>query len=190
MRSLLAVLVFVVLCIVWLAVAHAAPGLDLGEPQAPPVRVVVEDGPSPLYYRLHDDTLAVAGRTSLGAAIRDGDGAFEVSALAGVATRFGRGANTGLWAEAGYSYERFHEHLFVVGVGPALRGTGPLAWNIMVVPHAVIGHVDGETGYGMRTSFIASWLYGIEIAHQMMYVGSRREQEIQISFTAPWVIGR
>lgn len=186
MRSLLAVVVFVVLCIVWLAAAHAGP-LPLAEPEAPPVRTVVEDGPSPTYYRLPDDTLKMAERTSLGATFRDGDDAFALSAMLGAATRFGRGAPAGLWAEAGYSYERLHEHLLVAGAGPSLRGPGSFTWGVMLVPHAVIGLVDGHTGYGIRTTAVASWMYGVDVSHQLMVVDGKRIQEIQVSITLPMV---
>jgi hypothetical protein len=182
MRSL--VVAFVGACM-QLAVAHAAPELGLAQPEAPPARVVVEDGPSPMYYRLREDTLAFAWRTSLGAAFRDGDQAFQLSMLLGAATRFGRGARSGLWAEAGYAYETFHEHLFVVGVGPALRGPEE-RWNVLLVPHAVIGSVDGQTGYGVRTSLAAVWLgCGVEIAYQLMIVGTRHVNEILVSYSVP-----
>jgi hypothetical protein len=195
MRSLLSVIVFVVLCILWLAVAHASPSLDLGEPQAPPVRVVVEDGDSPLYYRLPPDTVSLASRTAFGAAIRDGDGAFALSTMVGASIQLGRGSHAGVWTEAGYSYERFHEHLLMVGAGPSVRGLGPKllfdegVLGFHLVPHAVIARVDGATGYGIRTSAIASfWFYGIELAHQMLVVGSQRTQEIQVSLTFPLVL--
>jgi len=197
MRSLVSVVVFVVLCIVWLAVAHASPGLELAEPQAPPVRVVVEDGDSPLYYRLPPDTASVASRTAVGAAMRDGDTAFMLSLTLGASFKLGRGSHAGVWTEAGYSYERFHEHLFMLGVGPSARGLGPKlifddgAFNVYLVPHAVIGRVDGATGYGIRTSAIVSlWMYGLEVSHQLLVVGSQRIEEIQVSYTAPMVFDR
>jgi hypothetical protein len=190
MRSLRSVIVFVVLCIVWPAAAHAED-LDLGEPEAPPVRTVVERGESPLYYRLPPDVVAVAARSSLGLAMRDGDGAFALSTLAGASIRFGRGASAGLWTEAGYAYERFHEHLFLLGAGPSLHGSGDLTYGFQLVPHAVIGRVDGATGYGIRTSAIASfWAWGIEVAHQLVVVHAQRIQEVQVSMTFPVVFGR
>jgi hypothetical protein len=129
--------------------------------------------------------------------MRDGDDAFMLSLMLGASFKLGRGSHAGVWTEAGYSYERFGEHLFMLGAGPSMRGLGPNlldvggVFNFYLVPHAVIGRVDGATGYGIRTSAIASfWMYGLEVAHQVLVVGSQRTEEIQVSFTAPMVFDR
>src|SRR5258708_37283401 len=95
------------------------------EPEARKPKVVVEQGDSPVYYRLRSDVVQVNSRSALGVAMRDGENAFTLTAVAGATFRFGRGSHAGLWSEAGYSYAGFHAHVLLVGIWPTYRGFGP-----------------------------------------------------------------
>jgi hypothetical protein len=187
------------IAIVGVCLAHGAaaePELALAEPSAPAPQVILEDAPSPVYYRLPDDVVQLLVRPSIGVDVRGHSAALALHQLAGVAIGFGRGAKAGMLVEAGYSYSRFHDHLLVLGAGPDLRRIGPAvvgdtgAAFFALVPHAVLGSIDGTFGYGIRTSAIASFaFYGLELAHQYVVVGDRHVQQIEVLFTMPMVIG-
>jgi hypothetical protein len=173
----------------WLGIAL------LFEPEAPVPRVITEAGPSPLYYRLPDNSVRLLTRSALGQTFRSGESAFTFDVLGGSAITFARDGHAGLAIELGYSYARFHDHQALLGVGPALFRIGPKfidegAVNVMLIPHAVIGRFDGTFGYGVRTSAIVGYAaYGIELAHQYTIAGDRRIHEVQLLFTAPFVGG-
>ncbi|MBS1123633.1 MAG: hypothetical protein H6Q90_5861 [Deltaproteobacteria bacterium] len=172
----------------------AEPGLDLPEPSAPAPRVIVEDSPGPVYYRLPRDTRALS-RSGLGVELRSSRAGFALDLLGGASIQLARGGRSALWIEGGYAYAGFGDHLLALGAGPAIE-LGPAildeahAVRLALVPHALIGRCDGELGYGLRTSAIASFLwYGIEVAHQYLVVGERTRHEVHVMITFPMTIG-
>lgn len=168
--------------------AIASPGLGLAEPVAPPIGEVLELGPSPTYYRIPPNVVTFASRSALGTQTRwtdgDSDTSFALDLLVGSAIRFGRDSNAGLWIEGGYAWVKGHEHLVVLGVGPAHRSRGRIA---ALVPHVVAGRVDGETAIGARTSLFGSvGPYGLELAHQLTLRGDERIHELHVALTFPY----
>jgi len=174
------------------APAVAEPALGLAEPEAPPVRQIQEATPGPLYYRVPSDVSTPLLREGFGVALRSPGAAFALDVFPGRVIRFGRGAKLGAWIEGGYSYSRFHDHLVAFGAGPALDRIGPRAGtydhdgalSFALVPHAVIGSIDGHFGYGVRTSAVASYsLFGLELAHDYLVVGAQRIHEVRVMLT-------
>ena len=56
--------------------------------------------------------------------------------------------------------------------------------GLALVPHAVLGRIDGERGSGIRTSLVASFAsFGIEFAHQYVAAGSRGIHEVHVMAT-------
>jgi hypothetical protein len=196
--------------IVFAMMAIAAPSsaeeLHLPEPIAPEPRVITEQGPSPLYYRKSPRIVLPTFRSGFGLQVRVPTGditakvAFTLNAYIGATIRFGRGASTGLLTEAGYSYVGFSEHLASVGIG-VLHGLGrapappgesqPIGRRrLAIVPHVLVGKAYGGLAVGARTSVILGyWIYGFELAHQVLVVGSRQIHEVHTTFTAIMPMG-
>jgi hypothetical protein len=187
---------------------HPARGqgaLRFPEPAAPAPRVVEERGPSPMYYRLPPDTLLGSFRIGLGANSRLAIGgeeagwAFAFDALAGAVVRPSRASRLGLWAEGGYHYVGFSEHLASLGVGPILHRIGsgsdyrphePGRVTLALLPRGLAGSLRGEAAAGVRTGLLAGyWFYALEIAHQVLIAGPRRVHEVHLVFTAPAFFG-
>jgi hypothetical protein len=188
--------------------ASAQGTLRWPEPTAPPTRAIDEQGPSPLYYRIPPNIILGSLRLGLGANARvaqggeEGGWAFALDVLGGAAVRFGRASRFGLWGELGYSYVGFSEHLVSLGVGPMAHKIGPALFSysdepdppgsmtIAVIPRALLGSAFGELGVGARTGVIfALSFYGLEVAHQLLFVGARRVHEIHIAFTSAGFFG-
>lgn len=182
------------------ATPAAAQELQISDPIAPEPRVITEQGPSPLHYRLSPHIVLPTLRISPGFHVRIPTGnitakaAFALDFYGGATIRFGRGATTGMLAEAGYSYVGFSEHLASLGIG-VLYGLGrppappnesrPLGRRrIGFVPHAVLGYAYGGAAIGARTSLLLGyWIYGVEVAHQVLFAGPRQIHEIHLTFT-------
>ncbi len=173
--------------------ASASPVLGLPEPVATPPREVREEGPSPLYYRLPPNVVTRLTRSAIGGHTRwsgEGDTSFTFDVLAGAAIRFGRDADLGLWIEGGYSYVRGHEHLAMLGIGPARWPTGVFGSTFALEPHVVAGTIDGASGVGLRTSAIAGFgRCAIELAHQVVAIGPARIHEMHLALTFPFTPG-
>jgi hypothetical protein len=180
----------------------AAQDLQIAEPVAPKPSIISEQGPSPLYYRQSPRIVSPTIRISPGLHVRipaynvTAKAAFALDIYAGATIRFGRGASTGILAEGGYSYVGFSEHLASLGLG-VLHGIGhspktprgasqPLGRRrIGFVPHALAGYAYGAPAIGARTSLLLGyWVYGAELAHQVLFVGTRQIHEIHLAFTA------
>jgi len=187
-----------------LAMLLLAPTVAAQELQIPPItvpepRVITEQAPSPLHYRKSPHIFVPTFRTGLGIQGRiateniTAKVAFALDVYVGGTFRFGRGARTGLLTEVGYSYVGFSEHLASLGIG-ILHGIGPLRSSSKgsgspplgrprfgIVPHAVLGAAYGKFGVGARSSLILGyWIYGIEFAHQVLFVGPQTFHEIHI----------
>ena len=171
--------------------------MDLPAPPTTQRAIIHEDTVSPLHFRKPDDTVRLIARVALGADIRsaeshEGGGAFAADLFYGAAIRFQRASDVGLWTEAGYSYSRFHDHLLVIGAGPVLfhskDGFLGDTSKVALVPHLVVGHIDGRFGYGLRTSVFATFLGGIELAHQVVFVDSAAIHEVHLMFTVPYLV--
>ena len=105
--------------------------------------------------------------------------------------RLGRASNLDLWIEGGYSFDHGHSHLAVLGVGLARSTPGLFGTVVAVIPHAVVGEVDGALGVGVRTSAIAGFrLYALEVAHQVTFGGGGHIQELHLMVTFPFSSGR
>ena len=167
--------------------------MELPEPVALTPREVIEQGKSPVYYRLSPDIVDVLSRSSLGAHTRwsgERDTSFTLDLLTGAAIRLGRDSAMGIWIEGGYSYVYSREHLAVLGVGLARRRRGVFAPTLALVPHVVAGRVDGESCLGARTSLIAGLSgYAFELAHQVVFVGSQPVHEMHLALTFPFTSG-
>ena len=177
----------------------AAEELLLPEPAAPEPKVIAEQGPSPVHYRKSPRLVLPTFRTGFGVQVRvptgnvTGKAAFALDAYFGGAFRFGRGSPTGLLTEIGYSYIGFSEHLASGGIG-ILHGLGrpaaksgelpPLGRRRLgFIPHALVGWAYGNLAYGARTSLVMGyWIYGVELAHQVLFVGPRQIHEIHLTF--------
>lgn len=184
----------------------AAEDLQLPTPEAPEPRVISEQGPSPLHYRKSPHIVLPTFRTGFGVQLRlptngvTGKAAFTADVYVGSTFRFGRDAPTGLITEIGYSYVGFSEHLVSAGLG-ILHGLGrPPAppgetqslgrMRLGVIPHGFIGYAYGGFAYGARTSIaLGYWIYGLELAHQLMFVGPRQIHEIHLVFGGIMPIG-
>src|SRR5262249_53103102 len=152
------------------------------------------DGPSPTYYRRSGHLTQPHARIGIGLEMRgaraggDSATALSIDLLYGLAQHLGPDTHAGIWIEAGYSYAGFGDHLAVLGAGPAMIGLEPKVealggFSFAIVPHALLGRIDGETGYGVRTSVVACFSrFGIEVAHQVLFVGPERWQELHIMF--------
>jgi hypothetical protein len=103
-------------------------------------------------------------------------------------------------AEAGYSYVGFSEHLASLGIGvlhgigrpPAPPGESPPLGRMRIgfVPHALLGQAYGGVAVGARTSMLLGyWVYGLELAHQVLFVDTRQVHEIHLSFTGISLLG-
>ncbi len=178
----------------------AAQELQIADPIAPEPRVITEQGPSPVHYRHSPRIVLPTMRIGPGLHVRIPTGnitakvAFALDLYGGVTIRFGRGASTGMLAEAGYSYVGFSEHLASLGIG-VLHGLGrppappdesrPLGRRrIGFVPHMLVGWAYGGPAFGARTSLILGYrIYGVEFAHQVLFVGPRQIHEIHLAFT-------
>lgn len=176
-----------------------AEELLLPTPTAPEPRIIAEQGPSPLHYRKSPRVVLPTFRTGFGVQLRlptdgiTGKAAFTADAYFGSTFRFGRDAPTGIITEIGYSYVGFSEHLISVGLG-ILHGLGlppkppgesqPLGrMRIGIIPHGFIGYAYGGFAYGARTSLVLGyWIYGIELAHQLVFAGPRQIHEIHLVF--------
>jgi hypothetical protein len=179
-----------VLLLVCTGSAAASPSLELSEPTTPIPREVTENGTSPVYYRLPPQLVTMLARTAVGVQTGAEGKAFTFDAIGGAAVRFGRHSAMGLWIEGGYSYVYGREHLAVLGVGPARRPPGFFTTMFAVIPHVVAGHFNGEGCVGVRTSAIAGFsVYGIELAHQVVFTGSGRVTELHIALTFPSTLG-
>lgn len=183
------------------ATPAAAQELQIAEPLAPEPRVVSEQSPSPLHYRLSPHLVLPTMRIGPGLHVRIPTGnitakvAFALDLYGGVTIRFGRGASTGMLAEAGYSYVGFSEHLASLGIG-VLHGLGrpptppgetqPLGRRrIGLVPHALLGWAYGGPAFGARTSLLLGyWVYGVELAHQVLFTGNRQIHEIHLTLAS------
>jgi hypothetical protein len=188
------------------AAPAAAQELQIADPIAPEPRVIAEQGPSPLHYRQSARIVMPTLRIGLGLHVRLPTGnitakaAFALDVYLGTTIRFGRGAPTGMLAEAGYSYVGFSEHLASLGIGvlyglgrpPAPPGESqPLGRRRFgVVPHALVGWAYGGPAFGARTSVILGyWIYGVELAHQVLFAGARQIHEIHLTFTGIGPLG-
>jgi len=189
------------LACVAVVVAASRANADTIQPasaEMPAPRVIHEDTPGPIYYRIPSDLVRPLIRDSVGMAMRPttmdhpGGVAFTFDIVAGAAIQFGRGSPWGLWSEAGYSYSRFHDHLAVLGIGPSWRSDGadPITTpGLALIPHIVAGTIDGRDAVGVRTSLVGrSWL-PLEVAHQVMVVDGRAVHEVQLLLTFPAVVG-
>lgn len=169
--------------------AAASPGLGLADPVAPAIGEVMETEPSPTYFRIPPNVVTYASRSALGTQTRWADGeretSFALDLLVGAAVRFGRDAKVGLWFEGGYAWVKGHSHLAVVGVGPVHRSRGELFGTIAaLVPHVVVGRVDGVNAIGARTSIFGGFgPYGLELAHQVTFAGGDRTHELHVAMT-------
>lgn len=190
----------VVFAMLLAATPAAAQELQIAEPISPEPRVISEQGPSPLHYRLSPHIVLPLIRIGPGLAVRiptdnnTAKAAFALDLYGGAAIRFGRGASTGILAEAGYSYVGFSEHFFSTGIG-LLYGIGRLPpppgekeslgrRRIGLVPHALVGYAYGGTAIGARTSLLLGYsIYGVELAHQVLFVGPRQIHEIHVTVT-------
>jgi hypothetical protein len=168
--------------------------LELPEVELPERQAVREIGESPFYYRIPDNTVAGWSRSAVGLQVtlptneeqdafaRATEGArFSFDLLGGVELSFARDEPYSVVAELGYSYVYERSHWFVVGLGPGLHGLGPTSeaedprpsgdFGVALVPHAVVGSLDGHFAYGLRSSLLARWhAFGIELGHQVAYV--------------------
>jgi len=170
----------------------AADPLGLTEPEIVPARAISEDGDGPTYYRLRSNTVSYLSRSALGGATRLGDGttSFTLDLQMGSVVRFGREATTGLWFEGGYSYVHGHEHLAVLGVGPMYRPNALFGKSLALVPHAVLGHVDGRLGAGVRTSVVLGvGPIAFELAHQVVVTDREHVHEVRMLLTFPFDAG-
>jgi hypothetical protein len=192
--------VLIVVAMLMFAAPAVAQNLEIAEPIAPEPRVISEQGSSPLYYRQSPRIVLPTIRIGPGLQIRIPTGkvtakaAFTLDLYGGATIRFGRGASTGMLLEAGYSYVGFSEHLASLGIG-VLHGIGPLPVvrdepkplgraRIGLVPHVLAGYAYGGPALGVRTSLILGyWIYGVELAHQMLFVGERQIHEIHLTIT-------
>jgi hypothetical protein len=189
--------VLVALAMLCMAPSTAAQELKIPPITAPEPRVITEQGPSPLHYRKSPRIFIPTFRTGFGIQGRiatenvTAKVAFALDVYVGGTFRFGRGASTGLLTEVGYSYIGFSEHLASLGIG-ILHGIGPRPEKSSrssslgrprfgIVPHAILGSAYGGFGVGARSSLILGyWVYGIEFAHQILFVGPRTFHEIHI----------
>ncbi len=86
-------------------------------------RAVLATGDAPVFYRLSPTLVLPWIRTAAGAQFRVAPApgaaavAFSLDALAGALVRFGRGSRVGAFAEGGYGYVGFEQHLAVLGGG-------------------------------------------------------------------------
>lgn len=156
------------------------------EPSAPPPRRIVEQGPSPLYYRTRRDTIGFGYRLGLGASVSlasplpRSPSRFTLDLLPELDFGFARGSKFGGLLQGGYSYTQSGTHLFVIGAGPAARHFGPTfnlgkagTMTAALVGHAVVGTVAGRTSAGGRASVLLhAWLLGIELGYQ--YLGGQQ----------------
>ena len=182
-----------------------AQRLPSPEVEEPPYAVVEEEGESPVYYRLPDDSVTYAGRFAVGFAVpwatgEDKKVRFSVDAYMGAAGRASRTDPFGFLAEIGYSYVHGTQHWLVGGIGPAWLRAGPRAfeerpsgpYGFALVPHALVGEVDGRFAYGGRLSLLASWYFvGVEVAYQAAHVDGREglRHEMQLKFTPNYMMG-
>lgn len=191
--------VLVGLAMLFVAPSAAAQELKIPPIAAPEPRVIDEQGPSPLHYRKSPQIFLPTLRLGLGIQGRiateniTAKVAFSLDFYAGGVFRFGRGASTGLLTEVGYSYVGFSEHLASLGLG-IFHGIGPAVETSRnagtsgrprfgIVPHAILGSAYGDFGIGARSSVILGYsVYGIEFAHQFLFVGPRTFHEIHIVF--------
>jgi hypothetical protein len=196
----------IVLVMMTIAGRSSAQQLQLPDPIAPEPRVITEQGPSPLHYRKSPRIVLPTFRSGFGMQVRIPTGdltakvAFTLDAYVGATIRFGRGARTGLLTEVGYSYVGFSEHLGSAGIGilyglgrpPAPPGESqPMGGRrFAIVPHALVGKAYGGLAVGARTSVIFGyWIYGFELAHQVLVVGPRQIHEVHTTFTAIMPMG-
>lgn len=187
------------LAMLFVAAPAAAQELQIPPVTAPEPRIIVEQGESPLHYRRSPKIFIPTIRLGLGLQGRiateniTAKVAFALDVHFGGAFRFGRGASTGLLTEVGYSYIGFSEHLASLGLG-ILHGIGPVPRSsegsrslgrprFGIVPHAILGSAYGGFGIGARSSLILGyWVYGVEFAHQVLFVGPQTFHEIHIVF--------
>jgi hypothetical protein len=191
----------------WAAPAEAQ--LALPEVEGPPRVTVTERGESPVYYRLPDDVVSPWLRTAFGAQLRlpvNGEAearAFSFDVLGGVEVAFDRRAPFTVVTELGYSYVHESAHWFVMGLGPGLHRVGPGdgregdggedaaqrpsgPFGLAVVPHGVLGALDGHFAMGVRTSLLLRfYILGVEVAHQVARVSEldRTVHEMHVMFT-------
>jgi hypothetical protein len=187
----------------------AAKTFELPEVEVPERHAVREVGESPFYYRIPDTTVAAWSRSAIGAQVtlptnEEADafarategGRFSFDLLGGVEISFDRREPFSVVAELGYSYVYERSHWFVVGLGPGLHGVGPTSepedprpsgdLGVALVPHAVVGSLDGHFAYGVRTSLLMRWeVFGVELAHQVAYVEDldRTVHELHLMFS-------
>jgi len=182
-----------------------SPRLPSPAVDEPPYGVVEEDGESPVYYRLPDQTATFGGRTALGLAVPWATGEdervrFSADVYLGAALQASRTEPFGFLVEVGYSYVHGTQHWLSGGVGPAWMRVGPREfeerpsgpYSFALVPHALVGEVDGRFAYGGRVSVLAQWLIlGVEVAYQAAHVDGREglRQEIQLKFTTNYMMG-
>lgn len=196
----------ILLAVLTLAPSFADAQLRLPEPTAPPQVVIEEQGESPLYYRLPDDSALFTGRTALGATWRsDDDGTgipgwgFSLDVALGGEFGFGRGSRAAWALEGGYSYVYEGEHLFSAGTGIVIRRFGPAVLDrqgterpsgdlvVNLVPHFVVGTVRGELALGVRAGLLfAFWMYGVLVSYQFARVGDDDMHEAQLAFCVYW----
>ncbi len=163
-------------------------------PSAPPPRRIVEQGPSPYYYRKPRDTIGWGYRLGLGAAVSLASTLprpsprFTLDVLPEVDLGFARGSRFGVLLEGGYSFTQGGTHLLVIGAGPAARHFGPTlglgprgAMAAALVGHALVGTVAGQTAVGVRTSVLFHlFVVGVEIGHQYTEAGPQRGHELRL----------
>jgi hypothetical protein len=176
----------------------AAPRIDLPEPDGPEPRVIEEGADSPLHYRLPDDIVSYWGRLMLGVQMllpqseierSDVEARFALDVLPGMEIGFGRRSSAMVVIEGGYGFTYDATHWFVAGAGLGLRrleedenglSSGHLA--LALIPHGLVGTVDGDLAYGVRTSLVATyWLVSAEVGHQWVSLpGGFDSQEVRI----------
>jgi len=194
-----------------LVVTSAAAGqTELGgpEPAVAPPRIIEERGPSPVYYRLPNDTVLPTVRLGLGASFRLPVYAepyklgFVFNGLPGVAFGLGRGSRYAFMAEGGYSYVGPDGHWFVLGLGPEIRRFGTTIFDdgtserphgdmaLGVIPHGLVGTIDDAFAGGVRTSaYFRFMAYAIVVAHQYTMTELRHVHEIHLTFSPFYVFG-
>lgn len=190
-----------------LAASRTSMAQQLPSPEVdePPYGVVEEDGESPVYYRLPDQTITFAGRSAFGFGVpwhtgEDKKVRFSADVYLGAAMQVSRTDPFGFLAEAGYSYVHGTQHWFSAGIGPAWMRVGPQEiearpsgrYSLAVVPHALVGEVDGRFAYGGRVSLIAQWtIIGVEVAYQAAHVEGREglRHEMQLKLTPNYMMG-
>lgn len=131
---------------------------------------IVEQGPSPEYYRTDPNLFALVLRTQLGAHVRVAPSAgvaFSIDALAGLSMRVGRVSPLRALACVGYHYVGFGSHFFVLQTGALLDIVEePQSRKIVSVGLTVDGLAGAQESIGalgVRTSLLLS-VYGLTVS--------------------------